>query len=217
MKICKACFVFICILSIGCKQEKKYHDVTKKEEVQVKTDKIAAILTFQSELNSEFKDPEKSPLPDRYRKNFESLDFFNPDTNYVLQAEFVRTPEALPFLMPTTTDRKSTEVVYGVAKFELNGKKYELEVYQNSELIQKEGYKDYLFLPFTDKTNGVLTYTGGRYLDLRIPDGDTIVLDFNRAYNPYCVYNKKYSCPLVPSVNNMDTQILAGVKDFDKK
>lgn len=217
MKICKAFFVFIFILSISCKQEKKYHDVPKKEEVPVKTDKIAAILTFQSELNSEFKDPEESPLPDRYRKDFEGLDFFSPDTNYIVKANFVRTPEALPFLMPTTTDRKSTEVVYGVAKFELKGKKYELEVYQNPELIQKEGFEDYLFLPFTDNTNGVQTYTGGRYLDLRIPDGDTIVLDFNRAYNPYCAYNKKYSCPLVPSINNLNTQVLAGVKNFNKK
>ena len=81
--------------------------------------------------------------------------------------------------------------------------------------MQQEKYRDYLFLPFTDNTNGEQTYTGGRYIDLSIPDGDTIVVDFNKAYNPYCAYNKKYSCPIVPSVNNLDTEIRAGVKAFE--
>jgi len=81
--------------------------------------------------------------------------------------------------------------------------------------MKEEEYRDYLFLPFTDLTNGEQTYMGGRYLDLSIPEGDTIVLDFNRAYNPYCVYNKKYSCPLVPPVNALNTKISAGIKDFE--
>ena len=82
--------------------------------------------------------------------------------------------------------------------------------------MQEEGYEDYLFLPFTDKTNGEETYAGGRYIDLSIPEGDSITIDFNKAYNPYCAYNKKFSCPLVPSVNALDTKVLAGVKDFKK-
>lgn len=208
--------IVLLILISSCKQEKRYHNVKEDDTVLEKSDKLAGILEFQKELNLEFKDPEVSPLADKYRKDFESLDFFLPDTSYVVQAKFVRTPEALPFLMPTTTDRKSEEVVYAIVEFTLNGDSYKLEVYQNSELILQEKYRDYLFLPFTDLTNGKETYGGGRYLDLRIPEGDTIVLDFNRAYNPYCAYNKKFSCPLVPSINNMDTNILAGVKAFDK-
>ncbi|MFX0558099.1 DUF1684 domain-containing protein [Maribacter sp. CXY002] len=217
MKIFKTYFIFTFILIVSCKQGKKYHDVKNHDNVLIKTDKLAGILAFQDDLNSEFKNPDSSPLPDRYRKDFEGLDFFNPDTNYVVEAKFIRTPEALPFLMPTTTDRKSTEVVYGIVRFELNGDSYELEIYQNPELILEEGYEDYLFLPFTDVTNGNETYDGGRYLDLKIPEGNTIVLDFNRAYNPYCAYNKKYSCPLVPSKNNLDTKVLAGVKAFGEK
>ncbi|MFD2605609.1 DUF1684 domain-containing protein [Euzebyella marina] len=173
------------------------------------------ILKFQQELNKEFKNPETSPLPDRYRKNFESLKFFEPDTAYVVEAQFLRTPEALPFLMPTTTDRKSKEVVYGIAHFNLNGQKWQLEIYQNEELMLEEGYEDYLFLPFTDLTNGKETYTGGRYIDLRIPLGDKITIDFNKAYNPYCAYNKKYSCPIVPSVNALETRVVAGVMAFE--
>lgn len=203
---------------IGCKQDKKYHDAPKEEKALVGlSNSVMAILDHRKQLNQTFKNPETSPLPDRYRKDFEGLDFFPPDTTYTIVAKLVRTPNALPFLMPTTTDRKSREVVYGVAHFYLHGKERRLEVYQNEEALQDEGLEDYLFLPFTDLTNGNETYGGGRYIDLRIPEGDHITIDFNKAYNPYCVYNKKYSCPLVPGINHLDTQILAGVKDFKKE
>lgn len=207
---------FFLIGILCCKQGKKYHDEKEIATENVSHNTLKDILDFQSNLNEEFKNPETSPLPDRYRKEFESLDFFKPDTSYIVNAKFVLTPEALPFLMPTTTDRKSEEVVYGIAHFELNGVVNKLEIYQNKELMLQEEYKDYLFLPFTDKTNGEETYTGGRYIDLSIPKGDTIIIDFNKAYNPYCVYNKKYSCPIVPSVNALDIRVLAGVKDFKK-
>lgn len=203
------------LLSTACKEKKKYHDAKKDETITAPTDALADILSFQKALNEEFKDPEESPLPDRYRKDFESLEFFAPDTTYIVEARFVRTPESLPFLMPTTTDRKSKEVVYGIVHFELNGKNRQLEVYQNQELMQQEEFRDYLFLPFTDDTNDKETYAGGRYIDLRIPDSDVIKIDFNKAYNPYCAYNKKYSCPIVPSVNALDTEVRAGVKAFE--
>ncbi|WP_339651819.1 DUF1684 domain-containing protein [uncultured Maribacter sp.] len=211
-------FVIITVMFMffSCKQEKKYHDEKQDVKTLVKSDKLADILNFQAKLNAEFKDPETSPLADRFRIDFETLDFFQPDTNYVIVAEFIRTPEALPFSMPTTTERESTEVLYGIAKFKLNGKNQELEIYQTPELITQEKYKDYLFLPFTDATNGEETYGGGRYLDLRIPEGNEIVLNFNKAYNPYCAYNKKFSCPLVPAVNNIASKVMAGVKDFKK-
>lgn len=213
MRLCIA--VLVLGMFVSCGQEKKYHDVKDQVKLAVTSDKIADILKFQEELNAEFKDPETSPLADRFRINFESLDFFEPDTSYVVQAEFIRTPEALPFAMPTTTDRESTEVVFGIAKFTLNGKDHELEIYQSPELIKQAEYEDYLFLPFTDNTNGEETYGGGRYLDLTIPKGDKIILNFNKAYNPYCAYNKKFSCPIVPKVNNLDTEIKVGVKAFE--
>ncbi len=200
---------------IGC-QEKKYHDMSGAPGSGDPDDPIAEIIEFQSDLNSEFRDPETSPLPDRFRKDFNGLEFFEPDTNYRVVATLVRTPDAIPFLMPTTTDRKSEEVVYGIAHFALNGVQQQLEVYQNRELMKQEEYVDYLFLPFLDATNGEETYGGGRYIDLRIPLGDSIIIDFNKAYNPYCAYNKKYSCPLVPAINELKTPVKAGVKAFRK-
>tara|TARA_R110000868_G_scaffold14075_3_gene65716 strand:- start:11034 stop:11678 length:645 start_codon:yes stop_codon:yes gene_type:complete len=204
------------VLAFGCNGKKKYHDLTENNSTQERTDAIADILKFQNELNAEYKDPETSPLYDRDRKDFEGLAFFEVDTTYRVLAKFVRTPNALPFLMPTTTDRKSEEVVYGIAYFSLKGKQYQLEIYQNPVLTAQEKYRDYLFLPFSDSTNGNESYTGGRYIDLSIPEKDSVLIDFNKAYNPYCAYNKKYSCPIVPKVNSLEVAVKAGVKAFEK-
>jgi len=76
-----------------------------------------------------------------------------------------------------------------VLQFEIKGKVYELNVYQNKELLTTKGYEDYLFLPFIDETNGDTTYGGGRYIELSIPQSDSIEIDFNKAFNPYCAYN----------------------------
>mgnify|MGYP003113818757 CR=1 FL=1 len=208
-------FLIVMVMSLGCK-EKRYHD-EQDQTLQTSSEALADIIKFQKKMNGEFRDPETSPLPDRYRKDFDGLDFFEPDTTFRIMAKFKRTPEALPFLMPTTTERQSEEVVYGVLEFRLYGRSHKLEVYQNQELKEQEQYKDYLFLPFADLTNGEETYGGGRYLDLSIPVGDSILIDFNKAYNPYCAYNPKYSCPLVPKQNRLDVAIKAGVKTFEGK
>mgnify|MGYP001082708601 CR=1 FL=1 len=203
----------IVLILAGCRDGKKYHDLEEPLAVEG-SGALADIRTFQSSLNSSFRDPEVSPLPDRYRKNFEGLDFFEPDTTYRVWARLDRTPEALPFDMPTNTNDAARERVYGKLTFQLKGDTYVLEVYQSPELMGDPGYTDYLFLPFTDQTNGGNTYEGGRYIDLRIPEGDSILIDFNKAYNPYCAYNPSYSCPLVPPTNHLAVEIVAGVKDF---
>ncbi|HBU78388.1 MAG TPA: DUF1684 domain-containing protein [Muricauda sp.] len=210
----KYAIVLSVVFLMACGQGKKYHDEGKS--VTPKSDLVADILDYQKKQNESFRDPDSSPLPDKYRKDFEGLDFFEPDTNYIVKAHFVRTPDAEPFLMPTTTDRQTQEVVYGIAHFNLNGEEHQLEVYQSLGLMDDEEYEEYLFLPFLDNTNGEETYGGGRYIDLTIPEGDTLIIDFNKAYNPYCVYNKKYSCPLVPRQNYLRTKVRAGVKNFNK-
>jgi uncharacterized protein (DUF1684 family) len=215
MKIVVMRLVLLILLGTlySCGDGKKYHDQVALKDT-LSDSILASIAIFQDELNREFADPDTSPLADRYRKDFEGLEFFDPDTSYVVVAELFRTPEAVPFLMPTNTDRLSREVVYGLVNFELKGQTYQLEVYQNEELKAEEGYKDYLFLPFTDETNGNETYEGGRYIDLSIPEGNRLEIDFNKSYNPYCAYNKKYSCPLVPPQNHLSTAVMAGVKAF---
>lgn len=179
------------------------------------SEKILAAERFQQKINKEFKSADESPLSEKERKAFRSLEFFAIDTTFSIVAEFVRTPFETPFAMPTTTDRKPIYVKYGELYFKLRGKEYKLNVYQNQH-PKKEEYRDYLFLPFTDLTNGEGSYPGGRYIDMTIPKSNRVVIDFNQAYNPYCAYSGDYSCPIPPSENNLDVAVEAGVKAYSK-
>lgn len=172
------------------------------------------VQVFQNELTTEFADSLKSPLTREDRLAFKGLDFYAPNPAYFVVAHFKRTKKEKPFQMKTTGTRTPTYVKYGELTFTLDGRPFKLNLYQNVELVKKKEFTNYLFLPFSDLTSGKETYIGGRYIDLRIPAGDTVGLDFNQAYNPYCAYNHKYSCPIVPLENDLDIEIRAGVKKF---
>lgn len=176
----------------------------------------AEIISERQNTDSIFRYSEDSPLPEELKKAFTPLEYFPVDTAYRIKAKFVRTPDASSFGMPTTTDRLPEYVKYGEAHFKLHGKNLILSIYQNQELKTNPEYADYLFMPFADATNSRETYSGGRYLDLTIPKNDTIIIDFNKAYNPYCAYNHRYSCPLIPSENVLNVSLKAGVMDFEK-
>lgn len=160
-----------------------------------------------------FKNPQQSPLTEQQIASFEALSYFSPDTLYKVTAVVTLSEDTTTFVIPTTTDRKPLYRKYGVAKFVLNQQELELTIYQNKRLETVSGYEDYLFIPFNDLTNGVETYGGGRYLDLRVPKDNKLILDFNKAYNPYCAYNHKYSCPIPPDENNLKIEIRAGERN----
>lgn len=197
----KLLVLFLAITTIACAQE--------KQPILGETD-------WQRQMNADFKDATKSPLTDKDRKGFKGLDFFKFDSAYIVNAKLKRTPDEKPFKMKTTTDRLADYVKFGVITFELDGKEHELNIYQNIGLLKKPGYEDYLFLPFLDNTNGEESYSGGRYVEARIPEGNEIVIDFNTAYNPYCAYSDRYSCPIVPRENTLYTKVEAGVKAYKK-
>lgn len=194
-------FVFIvsAVFNLGWCQEK--FDATVVEK-------------FQKDLNAEYADAKTSPLMAEDLAHFNSLDFYPINPKAFVVAKFIRTKNEKPFEMKTSTDRRPVYIKYGEAHFEFEGKQLKLNIYRNIELSKKEEYKDYLFLPFSDLTTGKESYIGGKYIDLRIPKGDTIVIDFNMSYNPYCAYNFKYSCPKVPLENDLAVAIKAGVKKF---
>ena len=169
---------------------------------------------FQDNLNLEYADKAKSPLMEKDLKTFKSLDFFPINAKYIIEAKFIRTKKEKVFKMKTSTSRLPEYKKYGELHFTIDGVDCKLNVYQNIDLIKKPGFDDYLFLPFSDLTNGKETYIGGRYVDLRIQKGTTWKIDFNKAYNPYCAYNYEYSCPIVPLENDLNVAILAGVKKF---
>jgi len=172
---------------------------------------------FQKKMNADFKDASKSPLTKRGLKEFKGLNFFPINNTYKVLAKLTKTPDEPFFNFPTTTDRVVVYKKYGEVFFTINGKELKLDIYK-SKNASKE-YKNHLFLPFLDKTSGDTSYGGGRFVDVLTTDeykDGTILIDFNKAYNPYCAYNKKYSCPITPRTNYIDVAIEAGVMKYEK-
>ena len=191
--------VLILLIFMGCQSQKR---------------PIKSQSEFQKQQNSFFKDASKSPLKSKDLKVFEGLDFFPIDSLFVVEAQLQRTPNTPFFDMKTTTKRVTRERVFGVLSFTINNESYTLNVYQGAPESDSESESDYLFLPFLDATNGTETYGGGRYIDLTIPEGNQMTVDFNKSYNPYCAYNEKFSCPIVPRENYLSLKINAGIKRF---
>ncbi|HEX4852444.1 MAG TPA: DUF1684 domain-containing protein, partial [Puia sp.] len=108
---------------------------------------------------------------------------------------------------------------YGRLTFKLHDTTLHLSVYQFQFLMAKEDTKNYLFIGFTDLTTASDTYGGGRYIDCVIEDihDGKLMLDFNKAYNPYCAYKSGYNCPIPPKENDLPIAILAGEKIYGKK
>ena len=176
----------------------------------------AVINAERKQKDIEMRTDEKSPIPENEKATFKKLNYYKPNTSYRKEAAFDRFDQATHFLMKTTTDRLPEYSLYGVVTFEHEGKDYTLNVYQNIELVKKPGYDKHLFIPFNDETNGKETYGGGRFLDVTETGESTLIIDFNNAYNPYCAYNHKYSCPIPPEENNLKIKIKAGEKKWHK-
>lgn len=147
------------------------------------------------------------------------LQFYKAKKKYRVECSFERTPKAASFDMATYSGKTKKFTKYGTLTFQLNGKELQLAVYQNQMLRKMEKYKDYLFIPFKDLTNGETTYGGGRYFDIKIGDikNDKLILDFNKCYNPYCAFSGGYNCPVPPSENHLEVAVEAGEKMFGKR
>ena len=168
--------------------------------------------------NEEFRHEEHSPMEEKDRENFDSLAFFPIEEKFRVKAYLTLTPDSLPFKMKTSTDRLPDYRQWAIASFVIDGRTFNLPIYQSLRLLNKPGLEDYLFVPFTDLTNGTETYGGGRYIETHLPKGDTLIIDFNKAFNPYCAYSYRYSCPIPPKANHLDIEIKAGTKaEYFKK
>ena len=178
------------------------------------------IIQFRHDLNADYMNPEKSPLDEDLRDKFRKAGghpFFEIDKNYRIEAKFKKHIDTLTVKIPTSSERMAVFDKYGEASFIMNGKEYTVTIHQSHRSREMEEYKDWLFFMFTDLTNGEETYGGGRYIDLRIPEGETIIIDFNKAYHHYCAFTYGYSCPVPPKENFMNAPITAGIKLLELK
>ena len=179
-------------------------------------DYAAAIENHREEYKKDFLTNERSPL--KTEEALSHLRFFDANAKYKVTATLEKTPKAKPFKISTFSGVTKPYIQYGWLKFNIDGKDLQLAVYQNLKLRIMPKYKESLFVPFKDLTNGDTSYGGGRYIDLEMSDfkGGKIELDFNKAYNPWCHYSDGYSCPIPPAENHLDAKIEAGERNYAK-
>jgi uncharacterized protein (DUF1684 family) len=152
----------------------------------------------------------ESPVPEDKRATFPPLSYFDIDPGFQVPAALDVQPGDDVLDLPTSTGLRRKMRRIGTLKFTLQGQELTLTAFVDA--AQNDVRR--LFVPFGDLTNGNETYPGGRYLDLdRTPTG-IYDLDFNRAYNPFCVFNEKYDCPLPPRENRLRVPIRAGERLF---
>ncbi len=178
-------------------------------------DYVQQIEKHREHYRAEFLTSSNSPLK---KEDLAYLRFYEPDSTYVVHATFERTTESVPFEMPTYSGKKKNYVKYGLLTCAINEKKQSLGVYRSLDLAALPQDINYLFIPFKDNTSGKETYGGGRYLDVKTTDvkDGMLMLDFNKAYNPYCAYSSGYNCPIPPKENVLDVAIKAGEMNYAK-
>lgn len=149
------------------------------------------------------RDPEH-PL----RKEFTGIDFYPVNEDYRIVARFepLHPPETL--LVPNMAGYVDTMQAFGKALFELEGSTHSLIPMTDSPADSN------LFFVMSDKTTGVETYGGGRFLTARLEPGGRLILDFNKAYNPPCAFNPYTTCPLPPDGNDLPVAIRVGEKRY---
>lgn len=173
------------------------------------------ILTHRNLKHQSFVSNPYSPVRP---EQVETLTYYLPTAAYKIKARVTLTPEEQPFLLPTYDGTSTPYRRYALLEFEIDGEQHQLHAYQYAKSIETPEYGEGLFVPFLDETNGAETYGGGRYLDLNVTDirNDSLTIDFNKAYNPYCAYSNGYRCPQPPVENSLSIAILAGEKRFLK-
>lgn len=166
-----------------------YHDITHKE-----------FETYKENLQN---------MVDSPIKEKGTFDFFEPNEEWIVEADFIPSKENLDFSMDMTDSSKVSAKLAGEATFERGGKSFKVLIFEEEA--------NYL-LPFTDNTNGKDTYGGGRYVNIAKDDlnDDKISIDFNKARNFYCAYTETYICPIPPKENFINTQVNVGEKNYIK-
>ncbi len=164
----------------------------------------------RAEKDQFFKESPRSPLQAKDIIHFEKLVYYPIDLHYVFMGEIEGNPKGRTeyIKLPTNKGNFRTYVKHAKFRFTIEGREFVLMIYR---YLGRQN----LFLPFKDRTNGLETYENGRYVEVELIGKNRAIIDFNRASNPYCAYNQKYTCPYAGDENNLDIAIRCGEKKFE--
>jgi uncharacterized protein (DUF1684 family) len=169
----------------------------------------AELEQYRERKDDFFANDRQSPIPADQRAGFEGLSYFEPDPDYRVEADLVLDDGDETVVMDTTVDTQQEYERVARLEFELDGEALTLVGYAG--VGEDDGS---LFVPFRDKTTGQETYGAGRYMEFEVEgdvtEAETVTLDFNLAYHPFCAYNDAFACPLPPEENWLDVAVEAG-------
>lgn len=169
---------------------------------------ISEVEQTRQATEQRFREDPESPIPADKRNTLLPLKYFAIDTAFSVPASLKLNDNRPVFQMPTSTGTIRRMQLVGSLQFTLQGQPQSLGAFVEEGTQQIES----LFVPFADLTTGKDTYAAGRYLDLHPTVTGYYTIDFNRAYNPYCAYNKTYECPYPPPSNRLKIAVTAGEK-----
>jgi uncharacterized protein (DUF1684 family) len=135
-------------------------------------------------------------------QNFPGLEYFPPDPNWRVMADWVPFVQPLDLTINTSKSIPSDVRATHKAVFRQRG--------QCFELIATHGTPEAPQFVFRDQTAKDMTYSAARFLIGEHVTETTIVLDFNKAYSPPCAFTEYAVCPLPPAANVLPVRIEAG-------
>ena len=142
---------------------------------------------------------------------FDGIDAFPVNLDWRLRGRFKPYDPPKSIFVPTVLDTEARYTVPGAMVFDVDGQPHRLDV-------TGEPADSAFFVIFADKTNGKETYGGGRYLWVEAPDAaGRMTIDFNKSYNPPCVFTPYATCPLPPRQNRLSIRIEAGEQNYGKE
>jgi hypothetical protein len=173
---------------------------------------LDSLAAHRARTELDYLKSDDSPFDQGLRTRFAGFSYFDGDAGYCVDASFERATREKQFDMAAFNGKTIPFRKYGVFRFQLRGAMQSLTAYQRMDLPERE--RNWVLIPFQDQTNGGETYGGGRYLQLDFPIGAHTMLDFNRAFNPLCAYDSKFTCPVPPPENRLTVPVAAGEKAY---
>lgn len=176
---------------------------------------IPASAQTADELNKH-RQQYKADLAKDIKADTAKVDFYSFNHELIVTATVEVLNDEPTFEMITSSGMKKDAQKFVKVTFSYKGENYTLFGYQLTKLKANKEMADHFFIPFKDATTGKTTYASGRYLDFKagdINDGK-LVIDFNKAYNPYCAFTDGYNCPIPPKENTLKLAVEAGEKNY---
>lgn len=168
---------------------------------------IEEINTYWDDKHDFFENSEGSPFVQQ-KAEYKKVLTYDPNPDFKVNAKLTRFTSREMVTLGNSDGTSTNYLKFANATFKIDGQE------QSLLILKALGFGNQYLTAFGDETSGDGTYGGGRYLDLEVGKSDQVVLDFNKAYNPYCAYFEHYKCPIPPRENLLTVAIEAGEKEY---